>query len=117
MRVLLLLLCGSWLASDGGLSADQSPTEVTQFPCGSEPAREGASAFNIYGACTTAFASRLAPTGKLSAFSQNMVGCQAAIAGKPAPTVLIVYAPCGAAAPLKTMSASSSTALDLPQVN
>ena len=42
MRVLLLLLCGSWLASDGGLSADQSPTEVTQFPCGSEPAREGA---------------------------------------------------------------------------
>ena len=34
--------CGSWLASDGGLSADQSPTEVTQFPCGSEPAREGA---------------------------------------------------------------------------
>ena len=42
MRVLLLLLCGSWLASDGGLQADQSPTEVTQFPCGSEPAREGA---------------------------------------------------------------------------
>ncbi|MGN8032669.1 hypothetical protein ACTJKS_24110, partial [Pseudomonas sp. 22189] len=41
---------------------------------------------NIYGACTTAFASRLAPTGKLSAFSQNLVGCQAAIAGKPAPT-------------------------------
>ena len=44
---------------------------------------------------------------------KNLVGCQAAIAGKPAPTTLLVHTPCGEAAPLNTMSVSSSTALDL----
>ena len=33
--------CGSWLASDGGLRADQSLTECTQPKCRSEPARDG----------------------------------------------------------------------------
>ena len=33
-----------------------------------------------------AFASRLAPTVGLGADSQIMVGCEAVIAGKPAPT-------------------------------
>ena len=32
--------CGSWLASDGGRPADQSLTECTRSNCGSEPARE-----------------------------------------------------------------------------
>jgi len=33
LLILLLLFCGSWLASDGGLTADQSSTECTQSPC------------------------------------------------------------------------------------
>ncbi|MBV7567990.1 hypothetical protein [Pseudomonas sp. PDM27] len=33
------------------------------YPCGSEPARESVASVNIDAACTTVFASRLAPTG------------------------------------------------------
>jgi hypothetical protein len=33
--------CGSWLASDGGLTADQSLADVPSSNCGSELAREG----------------------------------------------------------------------------
>ena len=40
MRVLLLLLCGSQPASDGGLPADQSLTDDTRSHCGSMLARE-----------------------------------------------------------------------------
>ena len=33
--------CGSWLASDGGRPADQSLTECTRSNCGSQPAGDG----------------------------------------------------------------------------
>ncbi|WP_238537235.1 hypothetical protein, partial [Pseudomonas sp. R62] len=38
--------CGSLLASDGGLPADQSLTGIPNFNCGSEPAREGVGSVN-----------------------------------------------------------------------
>ena len=34
-------IVGGWLASDGGLTADQSTTECTQSNCGSQPAGDG----------------------------------------------------------------------------
>ncbi len=40
MRVLPLLFCGSWLASDGGLPADQALADCTRSTCRSEPARD-----------------------------------------------------------------------------
>jgi len=41
VRVLLLLLCGSQPADDGGLTADHSLADVTRPHCGSGLAREG----------------------------------------------------------------------------
>jgi hypothetical protein len=40
MCVLLLLFCGSWLASDGGLTADRPLAGVPGANCRSEPARD-----------------------------------------------------------------------------
>ncbi|SDC76894.1 hypothetical protein SAMN04490189_0490 [Pseudomonas koreensis] len=34
-------IVGGWLASDGGLTADQFPTECTRSNCGSQPAGDG----------------------------------------------------------------------------
>ena len=45
LLIWLSLFCGSWLASDGGLTADQSLAACPQSNCGSEPAREGAPTF------------------------------------------------------------------------
>ena len=44
--ILLLLFCGCWLASEGGLTADLFLADVLDSNCGSEPAREGVSTAN-----------------------------------------------------------------------
>ncbi|RRW51497.1 hypothetical protein EGJ55_24300, partial [Pseudomonas moraviensis] len=46
LLILLLLFCGSWLASEGGLTADLFLVDVLDSNCGSEPARESVSTAN-----------------------------------------------------------------------
>ncbi|WP_426783831.1 hypothetical protein, partial [Pseudomonas atacamensis] len=47
LLILLLLFCGSWLASEGGLTADLFLADVLDSNCGSEPARESVSNANL----------------------------------------------------------------------